>query len=307
MPNWHQILDELKEAGSTHDQIRRKYLKRLSAVSRRNVIAYYSGWLQKPDLNPRQLAINDADKNGFMSVIHMLDRKKGLDLILHTPGGDTAATESIVDYLRSMFGTDIRVFVPQIAMSAGTMIACSAKEIIMGLQSNLGPIDPQFGGIPAHGIIEEWNRAVNEITANQLMAILWQPILQKYNPTLIGECQKALTWSDQLVRDWLATGMFSDVADAQEKQQKIDRVVAELGDHALNLNHARHISLSKAKSIGLKVVALEDDPKLQDAVLSVHHAIVHTLGATMAFKVIENHIGTAFIQSAQQVIMQGTH
>ena len=46
---------------------------------------------------------------------------RGLDLILHTPGGDMAATESLVDYLRAMFGTDICAFVPQLAMSAGTI------------------------------------------------------------------------------------------------------------------------------------------------------------------------------------------
>ena len=37
-----------------------------------------------------------------MSVIHKMERKKGLDLILHTPGGDVAATESLVDYLKEM-------------------------------------------------------------------------------------------------------------------------------------------------------------------------------------------------------------
>ncbi len=190
--------------------------------------------------------------------------------------------------------------IPQIAMSAGTMIACAAKTIVMGKQSSIGPIDPQFGGIPAHGIIEEFTRAWTEIQQNQLRAAIWQPILQKYNPTLVGECQKVLTWSDTLVRNWLATGMFLGVQDAP---QKINAIMSELGDHSLSLSHARHISLQKARDIGLTVEALEDSPKLQDAVLSVHHAIVHTLSSTNAFKVIENHLGTAFIQSAQQVIM----
>jgi len=36
-----------------------------------------------------------------------------------------------------MFGTNIRAIVPQLAMSAGTMIALSCKEIVMGKQSNL--------------------------------------------------------------------------------------------------------------------------------------------------------------------------
>lgn len=61
----------------------------------------------------------------------ILKSKYGLDLILHTHGGQIAATESIVHYLRSIFGNNIRAFIPQLAMSAGTMIALSCKEIIM--------------------------------------------------------------------------------------------------------------------------------------------------------------------------------
>jgi len=299
MPNWNQILDELREAGSTHDVVRRRYLKHLQKVTGRNIIIYYSGWLQKPEVRSTQ--ITDADKNGFMSVTHRLDRRKGLDLVLHTPGGDVAATESIVDYLRAMWGSDMRVIVPQLAMSAGTMISCASKMIIMGKQSSLGPIDPQFNGVPAHGIVEEFNRAFIEIKADQQKAILWQPIIAKYNPTLIGECEKALKWSETLVREWLRTGMFLGESDAEEK---INRVITELGDHALNLSHARHISIQKAQDIGLKVLTLEEDPRLQDATLSVHHAAIHTLSSTNAFKIIENHLGTAFIQSVQSVIVK---
>lgn len=299
MPNWNELLDEIKKSGSTHDIVRRRYMSALRDITGRNVIIYYSGWLQKPDIRGQH--INDADKNGFMSVIHKLDRELGLDLILHTPGGETAATESIVDYLRAMFGADIRVIVPQLAMSAGTMIACAAREIIMGKQSSLGPIDPQFNGVPAHGIVEEFNRAYDEIKSDKAKAVVWQPILAKYNPTLIGECEKALKWSESLVREWLDTGMFYNDAAALDK---IESVVRELADHALNLNHARHISMAKAREIGLKVAALEDDQEMQDAVLSVHHATIHTLSSTNAFKIIENHIGTAFIQSVQQVVVK---
>ena len=39
-----------------------------------------------------------------------------------------------MDYLRAMWSTDIRAVIPQLAMSAGTMIACSCKEIVMGKQ-----------------------------------------------------------------------------------------------------------------------------------------------------------------------------
>jgi hypothetical protein len=45
MPDWNEILNEIKASGSTLDIIRRKYLKKLSELTKRNVIIYYSGWL----------------------------------------------------------------------------------------------------------------------------------------------------------------------------------------------------------------------------------------------------------------------
>lgn len=294
MANWNEILDEIRAAGSAHDVIRRNYLKKLYEKTGRNVIVYYSGWLQKPGLLGTEL--NDSDKNGFMNAIHGLDRSLGLDLILHTPGGETAATESIVDYLRSTFGTDIRAIVPQIAMSAGTMIACACKEVIMGKQSSLGPIDPQFQGIPAHGIVEEFKRAHKEIKADQSKMAVWQPIIAKYPPAFIGECEKAIQWSEEMVKEWLLSGMLHDKPSANNIA---DAIVNELGDHALTKSHARHLSIEKCRQMGLTVVPLEDDQDVQDAVLSVHHSCIHTLAATPAYKIIENQNGIAFIQIAQ--------
>lgn len=301
MPNWNQILNEIRDSGSTHDLIRRKYLKALHEITGRNIIIYYSGWLQKSGIEG--LEVNDADKNGFMSVINQLDRKKGLDLLLHTPGGDAAATESLVDYLRSMFDIDIRAFIPQLAMSAGTMIACACKEIIMGKHSSLGPIDPQFRGIPAHGVIEEFRRAHSEIKVDQSKIPVWQPIIAKYAPTMIGECEKAIAWSSEMVREWLLSGMFKEKKKTKSFNNKIDYILKELSDHALTKSHARHLSFYRCKKIGLKVSDLESNQDLQDAVLSVHHSCIHTLGATPAYKIIENHLGTAFIQIVRNVIV----
>jgi hypothetical protein len=300
MPSFHDLLQVTKVRGSVYDIIRREWLAKLAEFTGRNVIIYYSGWLQKPGGPVMQVV--DADKNGFMAVIRGLDRTKGLDLVLHTPGGETAATESIVDYLHEMFGTDIRAIVPQLAMSAGTMIACAAKEIVMGKQSSLGPIDPQFGGIPAHGIVEEFRRAYEEIKADAAKVPVWQPIIAKYHPTLIGECEKAIQWSTEMVREWLERGMFAGEADSQ---QKIDAIIVELADHALTKSHARHLSAGRCRSIGLKIARLEDSQEFQDLVLSVHHACMLTLGSTPAAKIIENQNGVAFIQALQSVVVQG--
>jgi Serine dehydrogenase proteinase len=303
VPNWSELIKEIGQLGSPFDVLRRKYIGELSRYTKRNVICYYSGWLQKPELGAA-VAVNDTDKNGLMTTINGLDISKGLDLVLHTPGGDTAATESIVDYLWSKFSGDVRCFVPQMAMSAGTMIACSAREIWMGKQSSLGPIDPQFGGIPAHGVLEEFKRAYDDIVNDPRTIPVWQPIIAKYNPAFLGECEKAITWSTSLVDGWLKRNML---AAEENRDEIVGNIIRELGDHSVSLAHNRHLSAAKCKEIGLKVHDLESDQKLQDKVLSVHHIYFHTLSSTQAFKIIENQNGMAFILQAQHVLMAAPH
>lgn len=305
MPSWTELVDEVKKAGTTYDLIRRDYLRRLHRRTGRNVIAYYSAWLQKGHL--RQFGatgfeVNDLDKDGFMATIHRLDREKGLDLILHTPGGDIAATESLVAYLRDMFGTNVRAIVPQLAMSAGTMIALSCKQIVMGKHSSLGPIDPQVAGWAANAVIEEFERAAREVESDQSRIAIWAPIIAKYSPTLIGTCEKAIVWSKEVVHQWLETGMFEGDADAV---QKASTVVDELGDHALQKTHDRHIGVDRAEELGLDIVRLEDDQGFQEDVLSVHHAFTLTLADNPVVKMIENHEGIAHSRTIE-VVGRGT-
>lgn len=75
MPNWNQLLDELKRSPSAQDVLRRRHLEEVHRITGRNVIAYYSGWLQKGAVSG--VEINDDDKNGFMSVVHEMDRSLG--------------------------------------------------------------------------------------------------------------------------------------------------------------------------------------------------------------------------------------
>ena len=196
MPSWNEILNEINSntLPQQFDIVRRKYLAKVSEITGRNTIAYYSAFLQKPAAPG--IEINDDDRNALMNMVYQIDRSKGLDLILHTPGGSIAAAESFVDYLKKIFGNDIRAIVPQIAMSAGTMIACACQSIVMGKQSNLGPIDPMYNGISSYGVIEEFERAKREVKQDPNTIPIWQTILSKYNPSFIGDCEKAIKWSN---------------------------------------------------------------------------------------------------------------
>lgn len=294
MPNWKEVLDEIQQESNKKnpaplDTIRRKYLAKIHHHTKRNVIAYYSGWLQ--GRNPTDAMVNDKDKNAFMVNIHKLDRTKGLDLILHTPGGDLAAAESIVDYLHSMFGKDIRAIIPQISMSAGTLIALSCKGIMMGKQSNLGPIDPQMGGVACQAVLDEFEQAKKDIKANPSSAALWQVIISKYHPTLLGACQHAIDWSEKLAEEWLTRNMCGNDA------AKAKSILKEFSDHKTNKSHARHISKDKCTAIGVTIIDMEADNELQDLILTTHHAFMHTFGHSKASKIVENHLGVAYIEN----------
>ena len=72
-----------------------------------------------------------------------------------------------------------------------------------GEQSSLGPIDPQMGGIACQAVIDEFKRAVSEVSANQASLGLWQTIISKYHPTFLTACENAVAWSAQLAEQWL--------------------------------------------------------------------------------------------------------
>lgn len=293
MPNWNEVLREMQKESTNGnpapiDTVRKRYLASISNITGRNTIAYYSGWLQKP--NSAAAIVNDKDKAGFMLNVHKLDTSKGLDLILHTPGGDIAATESLVDYLYSIFGKNIRVIVPHIAMSAGTMIALASYEIVMGKQSNLGPIDPQQGGVSCQAVIDEFYGAVEEIRTKPYSAPLWQTIINKYHPTYLGSCKQAIEWSETMVSKWLFDNM------CQGDKEKVDTIIKIFSDHSTQKSHSRHISRSACIAAALKISELESDQALQEAVLTTHHAFMHTFFNSNAVKIIENQIGEAYVE-----------
>lgn len=295
MPNWNEILAQINAPFAPFDVARRKYLKELHDKTRRNVIAYYSGFLQKTAPEHFNLTnITDDDKAGLMNAVHGLEVGIGLDLLIHSPGGYIAATESIIHYLRAKFGTNIRVFVPQIAMSGGTILALSALEIWMGRQSNLGPIDPQFGSQPAVTLLDEFQRAFKEIKKDPSKLAVWRPILEKIPPTMLSQAKQAVDLSIQIAQKTLMDGMFAQHAD---KAQRAKKVAKELTNVRTHKQHSRHLHFEDCERIGLNVKRLEDDNELQDKVLSVHHAFYLTLANTQVGKIIENHLGHAYIKN----------
>lgn len=294
MPSWNELVNAL-EAQKT-DAEKNKWLfgnliGSLQQVGKlrggRNVLFYASAFLQKPQAHPMFLQITQEEINGFMSSMHGMDWNKGLTLIMHTPGGITNSTETIVAYLRSKFPNDIEVIVPTYAMSAGTMISLCADRIIMGRQSQLGPIDPQMpvGGrtVSAVAILDQFERAKKEISADRNMAHLWAPILPSLGPALLQEAQNAIDYSEKVVAGWLMRYMFKGQADAEAKGNTVASYFSRGSDKK---SHGRRIDREEAREQGVVIEDLESSQNLQEAVLTAYHLMTILFEKSPAVKAI---------------------
>lgn len=297
MPTRNEIQQQILNAkNAAQDSIRVKYLRDLSEFTGHDTILYASGFSSKklPNLPSFLISITNEDIQGFMSSLNGLKGEK-LDLILHSPGGSLEAAEQIINYLRSKYKY-IRAIIPQNAMSAATMIACACDEIVMGKQSAIGPVDPQITfptqnghfTSPAQSIINEFNQAKKEISANPKVAPIWINKLHSLPHGILDICQNTTKLAKEKVELWLNNYMFEGEKDSLQKSSKIANW---LGDADLHKTHGKPININEAKSQGLKIVDLESNQEFQDKVLSVYHATLITLEITNCVKLIENQNG----------------
>lgn len=294
------ILEGMMPAGL----LRKRSIEALSELTERTTFVYYSGFQQNPQGPPNLLAVGLNDMTGLMEVCSNVTGSRELDLFLHSPGGDGEAADQMLKYLRTQFD-HIRAIVPLCAMSAATMMALSADEILMGAHSQLGPIDPQLTiqtnegprTSSAQAIKDQFDLAVQECEdPNKLPA--WVPILRSYAPGLLATCDHAAARGEEIVRGALERHMFAGQEGAAEKAAE---AAHWFGDAATFLSHGRPVRADEAREHGIKVTDLEDDPELQDAVLTVHHAALITMSQLPILKLIENNANRRFMQVAQTV------
>ena len=152
-------------------------------------------------------------------------------------------------------------------------------------------LDDVQGGVACQAVLDEFENAKSDIKSNPQSAALWQVIISKYHPTFLGACLNSIEWSEKLAFDWLKRNMCNN------DDGKTKKVLKEFSDHKTNKSHARHISKDKCKEIGVSIIDMESDDDLQDLILTVHHSFMHTFNHSTVTKIVENHMGLAYIES----------
>lgn len=169
------------------------------------------------------------DQTDDVAIFELLQQHVGkpIDLLLETNGGMTDATEKICSLLRQSC-PDLRVIVPRRAKSNGTVIALCGTEILMGHQSELGPIDPHIGGIPCEFIVNAPVGSVNFVDLEYAKAARLQ--------------------TRKLASALLTTGMM-----AGRKPEEVEDTVSKLATKIEYHSHGSSIDADEALKLKLTV------------------------------------------------------
>jgi len=115
---------------------RQELIKAINAEEKTQLICYTAG---------EDTEINRGDVIGFVEMLHNIAQNTPIDLMLTTGGGDVDACEKLVKLIAAKkLDQPLRVIVPNLAKSAGTLMLLGADRIIMSDSSEIGMIDPQF-------------------------------------------------------------------------------------------------------------------------------------------------------------------
>lgn len=227
--------------------------------------------------------VDDAIRD---AVEDIENRKTKLMFILDTGGGYIDVAERIVAVLRKHYA-EVEFIVPNMAMSAGTILVMSGDAIHMDYYSRLGPIDPQVQKpnspnelVPALGYAEKFDELVEKSTKEGLSDAEVSYLVMSFNPAQMYQIEQECELSKTLLKDWLAKYKFKDwnvtegrqVEVTQEmKHKRAEEIGAALGDNKRWHSHSRGIPMEVlTQELNLRIDDFGENGSTRDAIRSYH-------------------------------------
>jgi hypothetical protein len=130
-------------AGASDDQIQEIINRQVAA----DIDA--SGLADKYTVLVLRDTISRSSSNRIYRAVRGAPSAKPILMVVDSDGGDVAAAYFIAKLCRQHTEATFEIAVARRAKSAATLICCGADRIHLGSLSELGPIDPQFGSMPA--------------------------------------------------------------------------------------------------------------------------------------------------------------
>lgn len=245
---------------------RQEAISSIEKLTRRQLLIY------EDNIWSKRSGLGEDDIQPFGDLLVRLSHGQDFDLLLQSPGGDIDAAEKIV-YMCRQIGGGFRVIVPEYAKSAATLIALASDEIIMGLASEIGPIDAQIAGpgpggatfqTSAQSFIDEFERIKKEVDKTGNLSPAYFPLLEGLNLGFIRMCRNFMERSQKFAEKWLKKYMLKENPRAAKK------LAAELCNVKKWLSHGVVIDADEASRLGVKVRKLKQNDPLWEQIWYLH-------------------------------------
>ena len=142
----------------------------------------------------------------FEDLIYDADPATDLHLLLYSPGGDGETAVRLVRAAQARC-QEFTVIVPDVAKSAGTLLAMGAHHVLMAPISDLGPIDPQFlmndSLVAAKDIIAAVDDAAKKVQEAPDTYPLYASLLSNVDALAVQQSRSALDRTEDLLLEAL--------------------------------------------------------------------------------------------------------
>lgn len=293
------IYTEYLEKNLNFEQLLQERKKQLKIISNlrgnRDLLVYAS------DLTNKTQAPISIDYSDILPFKDQLNNLSGnsIDLIIETPGGIAEVVEDIVHLVRSKYD-DVGIIIPGTAKSAGTILAMSGNEILMGVSSSLGPIDAQIINnnkrFSADAFLDGLKKIKDEISKTNKLNPAYIPILQNISPGEIQHCENAQKFSKILVTQWLSKYKFQrwdkhsstgEPVKPEEKEKRANEIAEQLCKHSDWLTHGRSIKIPDLNKMRLLITDYSKNKELNEAITRYYTLLRMTLESTNIYKIFE--------------------
>ena len=258
---------------SPQSRKRHSLIAAIEAERRSKVITYFLG--DRPNAGA---AVAEDAVRPLYDHIKSVGNSEKIDLFLYTLGGAMEVPWRIVTMIRE-FADEFAVLVPYKSLSAGTLIALGADEIVMGPKGELGPIDPQVQ-IPTGGqggTAQQRQMSVEDmmsyldflrekvgLTDQTALSGAVALLVEKVDPWVVGQVNRIHSHIRDVARK-LLTGRSKK---APLGEQQINSIIESLAEKTYQHGHA--IGRTEAADIGLKIV--RPSRKIESRMWSLYEA-----------------------------------
>jgi hypothetical protein len=260
----------------------RKCVAELETIRGRPCLLYV-GNMVKTGIRDTAISLND-DLPFAEMVSQVPSDKLSVDVFLATPGGLAQQVCKFVDCLRPRF-TDVDFLIPHLAMSAGTIWACSGNQIWMDERAALGPIDPQVLDkntgtvVPSQALLtcigEIQKRGQEKLAKGEQPDWTDITILRGIDARAIGDTINSSRYSTDLAatylsqhkfRDWVKHSTTGLDVTPNQRDDKAKEIATRLCNHAQWKTHSHGINrVVLNKELGIKIKDPEEFPGLKRA------------------------------------------